>query len=1396
MPRAVILTSHPDDYQAVCTHLTELEEETHPQGTVYEVGRFSENEQIWEVAITEIDNINAVAASETERAISHFQPDIIVLVSAATGIKDVSLGDVVVATKVYGYESAKAERKLLPRPEALQPSYQLHMRAKVERRNADWLNRLSGDTSVTQPSVLLAPIASGSQEVADSQADLIEFLRSHYSDSVAIDNLGFGFLEAAKANESVSALAVCGISCLLDDMENASSSNRFELLQGACAFIFEVLAKHKIIDKSINTKTQNIQTYSMPPEALLVEVGQRIEGAFNNKSDRITNDHENRVNYARTLINQGNLSQAVSYLEDLKLEIWHHTSQIVKYLLLSKLSMAKIGLGEIKTAGKLMIEALQYNSEDDKAISFAAMGYVFHRDFINAEQLVCKALEKNPANSIAHSLRIRMVSSTEPIELALKKVPTIYHEDLDVLIALGEVALNRDLYQKAQEWLQAALTNQNVAAGNDAGMKSVKAALALAFMQPILEQYPLIAYGQLKDEHKLELEQAVSLFNEILGGEFVNPNDLSYLDFTTLANRGVALRLLRRYDEAIRDIDIALYKEPKDSNLIKQRALLAHEKGNEAEALDYAQKILASPETPEASLLAASSLIALRREKEAEDILNTFLTTDSPEDLKQEAKCILFNLFLERDDKQSAEAILQQIINEAPDSVFTYIQRIRWQRYLGTEKDLLSLLEEAKALLTSKSSLPAQIILADTLFAWNYYRDAAEVYAQFVDISLYSPLTDRLLKAYYFSGNYRQALDLCEQLLNKYGPLATISHMTAYIYSSIVSDMERAKLICEEYLIEFPHDSEIRLRLASINYHTGNFADLDVFLDSKPVTSTLNIASLKILAQLYKVRNRIAEFIDTVYQVRRYFYAEEQSHVFYVISYLEATKIQSPNQNFHTVEEGCGILLKNTVGKEEWFIIEDHQGSSSSEGEINSIHPLYQLLIGKRIDEEIVLREDEFGRNSFQITAITDKYFAAGKQSMLKLENQTDLANFRMVAVPADEETFASDWVPKFIEGLQKQQDNFKHIKSIYIEGQIPFGSFAKIAHRNPIELWQILAFEPSPFLHAWSDFKHERFESALLQLQKGGIIIIDPISLLTLHHLGIVDSVVEILGKFGISQSSLDLFQAMVETKQGFQKQGFTCIGVENGYGILHDIPAEQIAYEKEFFEKIVAWIRNNCLVLPCYRALNINKDTKENLMEIIDQAFLDTVLLAGESGRILYSDDQWLRYYSRAESGATGVWTQAVLYYCFMQASINKGLYYQKTLELASRGYTYTIIDSDGLIESVKLHLWKVNPLYTSALRTLASRHTTQNYMLSTVVDFLYRLYLEIIVTDSHCIDPRDELVFELLKLLTENHSATNFIENLKKSIRAKFDLIPLQKNRVLMVIEAWKSSQLLVT
>lgn len=241
-PRAVILTALPVEYAAVRVHLSDLHEQTHEQGTVYEEGTFR-GEQVWDVVLVEIGAGNAKTAAEAERAMQHFRPRVLLFVGIAGGLKDVEIGDIVVATKVYGYESGKAESEFLPRPHVFTPSYRLEQRARAAGRKIDWMKRLESPADGLKPRVFLGAIATGEKVVASRASEISRFIQENYGDSLAIEMEGHGLLEAASINEQVEALVVRGISDLLDRKSQSDAGGSQQLAAThASAFAFEILA--------------------------------------------------------------------------------------------------------------------------------------------------------------------------------------------------------------------------------------------------------------------------------------------------------------------------------------------------------------------------------------------------------------------------------------------------------------------------------------------------------------------------------------------------------------------------------------------------------------------------------------------------------------------------------------------------------------------------------------------------------------------------------------------------------------------------------------------------------------------------------------------------------------------------------------------------------------------------------------------------------------------------------------------------------------------------------------------------------------------------------------------------------------------------------------------------
>lgn len=242
--RVVIFTAIPVEYRAVRAHLSNLRRERHSKGTRYQGGTFEAGKRSWDIVLVETGMGNILAAVEAERAINHFNPILVLFVGVAGGLKDVALGDVVVAAKVYGYESGKAGETFQTRPVVGTPTYPLEQLARAEAREEDWLQRLKEPMPNPPPRVFVGPIAAGESVISSTHSTVWKLLKASYDDALAVEMESYGFLQAVHANPGLDALIIRGISDLVEGKSEADASNFKEIAsRHASAFAFEIIAK-------------------------------------------------------------------------------------------------------------------------------------------------------------------------------------------------------------------------------------------------------------------------------------------------------------------------------------------------------------------------------------------------------------------------------------------------------------------------------------------------------------------------------------------------------------------------------------------------------------------------------------------------------------------------------------------------------------------------------------------------------------------------------------------------------------------------------------------------------------------------------------------------------------------------------------------------------------------------------------------------------------------------------------------------------------------------------------------------------------------------------------------------------------------------------------------------
>lgn len=258
--RVLILTALPLEFSAAQRHLEDVHLTRHESGTLYEEGVFRVGRENIPVLLCQSGAGNANAAVETERAVAFFHPSHVLFVGVAGGLKDVTLGDVVAATKVYGYESGKAEDAFRPRPELVQSSYEMIQHARRVSREGIWKKRIVGFSNDTARS-FVGSVAAGEKVVASVNSPTYQLLKSTYGDALAVEMEGFGTFTAVHASKNLESLVIRGVSDLIEGKAAADASGSQQMAAAnAAAFAFEVVVSWVTLSNTAMNENQFWET--------------------------------------------------------------------------------------------------------------------------------------------------------------------------------------------------------------------------------------------------------------------------------------------------------------------------------------------------------------------------------------------------------------------------------------------------------------------------------------------------------------------------------------------------------------------------------------------------------------------------------------------------------------------------------------------------------------------------------------------------------------------------------------------------------------------------------------------------------------------------------------------------------------------------------------------------------------------------------------------------------------------------------------------------------------------------------------------------------------------------------------------------------------------------------
>lgn len=1097
----------------------------------------------------------------------------------------------------------------------------------------------------------------------------------------------------------------------------------------------------------------------------------------------VATEHQLQIDNARDLLKKGRPISALDLLEDLKQRIWTNDCPVLKFHILTSMAAAQLVLNKEQEGAMLLLKAFQYNSEDETALSNRALAHFLLGETEKAADYAKKALDKNPVNTNAHVILVEISSDEETLEEVIDKVPEYLREVPQIAYAISNIAKQRQNLEEARKWGETMVEHEQE------DIPDFKAALATILVGQVLDDRLAVFTEQPNDSQKEQLRRAIGLFTE--AWNCIADTELRILRTDWIINRGTAHFHLGEVKAAIKDLNTALDIEPSNPVLLKNRAILAFKEGENKSAIEFLEKIESDSEIPEIPIILANILLVDKHFDKAITILNAFLMTDPPSELQESANHLLINIYIADERFEEAQQIATAMRESSPTSVLNLVDAARISKAGGANDEALSLLKEAYNYAQNSDTFEEITELADELCIYEQFEKAATLYEKVTDTSLNSQLTQRLLDCYYFSGERKKTLDICQVLREKYGPLKHISEMEFLIYNEI-GDMDQAQAVGEAYINAFPDDIEMQIHLTVIYSRSNRLEDVDRLLERSFDLKNLSLRSCFDLAHLYRIRSKQERALDIMYETRRTHNDNPDAHLKYIGLFFQVSQQIGELLHSNQVQSGTAVYL-NSSGQTNWYIIEDREDADVTRKELHVEHPLAKRLLGKTVNDEVCIRQNVLGPEIEKITDIKSKYVCAFQESLRTFpELFPDTPGLGSIKLDDSHEADDSEKFQPIFDLIDQQHKTSLQIESAYKENPLPIGAFNNLTGGNVLDTWGLLMSKPDLGVRCSMGTPEERSHALALLGDPQPKLVVDIISLITLHRLGASDAVIRAFGKLSVGQSTIDELQQIINDREGMwsEREGMG-VGKQEDQYVKAAINPEEVRQSIEYLEDILKWIKENCEVHPCTAALEINQLRKQELDEMFQPFFIDALLIASQPGYLLLSDDEPLRSYAKThfnrDAGTNfhidGVWTQIVLEHCVNKNFLSKIEYDEMTIKLVCFHYYHTVFNADLLIEVAKQSDWQPAEPYSSLVQALGDQKANLASALNVAADFLFKLWTEPILHGRS-----EYLTQALLDGLTSARRTQTVLNQLTDRIQGRFTLYLPAEEEILAQIEVY--------
>lgn len=1129
-----------------------------------------------------------------------------------------------------------------------------------------------------------------------------------------------------------------------------------------------------VVYEDVQNALKSIYEVTLETNEKVKEIHETLKGLVELKINSFSVNQDefyiSQLDSIKDLKKQNKQQTALELLLKFKESNWDNLNDEIRYKVIANIGLINLDLYSITQGATWLLELEKIPYEKGEIYPLLALASAILNDKKRFKRYYKKGLEKSPKSTILWIAFINISISDTPISTVINTIPEEILEMCDILFAIGDNLIKQGNETEGMLYLRRALAKVE-----DTDFKAdVKAVIATHILMAIIDPFKVI-HDYFTDEERSLLNEAEGLLTD--AWENVKETELVKSKYYIVLNRGVIRKVQGRLNEALLDFSKA-YELSHDFKAF-ENLLLLHIQLNQFDLAEHLINIFPYDEGSEEQRNAVDSFKVKLLHSQGKTEEAIFLLESIPDTKQYEAidkYAVIITMLIERRLYKRASDYINRLKEHYPTSINgPLLAGLNCSRLNDYENARLEYLL-AYNMQTGNEKIHELSELGFGLNQVREYDKGSKIFEKIADRTCYNILSRDLIYSWYQSGNLEDSLYLASKLFENNKKETFLVEILMNIYLEVKKydeGIEIGKKYIQNLENENPDDF-VLFKLVNLYFLKRDIDNVKKYSELLSNPLKLPIEQVFSLAFILIKAGDQPKGLELAYKARLQHYQNSEAHAKYLnvsVQSKESREALFPD----CVKEDCAVYLKNSDGKEIFFLIVD--SPLDTDRTLRFDDPFAKQLIGKRIGDEFEINMIHGFGEKFVVTSIIDKYVFAFRESLELFSNRFAGGKNNigvLKATPGE----PGDQLESFVVEMHKQKLTFQNqVFDLYRKGLAPIGVLAGLFKENVVNQWLSIINSTEVYFRSYLHSEKNVIDNAINDTTP---IVIDISSLLSNFYFFSEQMMVKKLAnELIISESTIDELQEFCDDFERFTDKGYESLAYENAQLVFYSIGPEDINKEKNRINKLINWCKENTKVITPKGLIGINRNVRLRDSTIIGNCFYDTILLAKEYSGVVLSDDGVFKIVLKNEHGISSFSTYQLAANLASTKKLMEEEFTEYSLKLLKANYVYIPPTADLLWKTFELSNYHLSKPAIVAIESLLVLKT--EFCADQIVQYFKILYLNITVVFT-----REQVVLAVLNTIKRHLERDVILKIVVAKVKHEFRLLLPQRDELLRLIQ----------